>query len=235
MKIKTNLQRFFLFGVVLTLSAAAIMGIIAIIVGTLDPFWAKVLGTTLVIASTSLVGLACATTHAHGAARPTGLLGIAATGAGLALMLFWIWAEYREAWLEKLIITFWLFAVSLALSGLLAHAKLRPGWFQWVRRITWAAIAVLVILSCIEIWGKTQNEILIKASQISGIIAVFGTISVPILWRITAISEASKPPPSVGSDRIELSCPRCEAHLQLPPGKSRCSECGLRFRIELSE
>jgi len=61
MKIKTNLQRFFLFGVVLTLSAAAIMWILAIIVGTLDLFWAKVLTTTLVVAGASVIGLACAT------------------------------------------------------------------------------------------------------------------------------------------------------------------------------
>ncbi len=184
------------------------MGVLAIIVGTLDLFWAKVLITTLVVAGASVIGLACATPQARAVALPIGLLGIAAAGAGLALTLFHIWYEYREGWLGNLNSTFWLIAVAMALSGLLARSRLGLGWFHWVRRITWAAVAALVMFSCIEIQAQTGDEILIKGALVSGSIAVFGTISIPILEHIAKISGASKPPPSVGSDEIELTCPR---------------------------
>jgi hypothetical protein len=70
--------------------------------------------------------------------------------------------------------------------------------------------------------------------RIMGVMAVLsasGVIAIPILHRLSDISAGvglDKLP-----DKLNLTCPRCRSPQALPVGRSTCTECGLRFRIEI--
>lgn len=233
-KIQTKAQQLFLLGIVITLSLSAVMGIIAVIAGRLDPFWAKVLGTTSAIGATSIIGLAGATSDHLKGARPAGIVSIVAACLSLVFTLIMIWGELTEqSWVFKIGVTSWVAAVALALTGLVALAKLAGGWQKGIRWVTWFSYAVIFLFACYEIWAQTENDIVLRTLWIADIVAVFGTITVPILHRISAIAASADLIRALRSETIELTCPRCEAKQNLLVGKSKCNQCGLGFSISL--
>lgn len=230
--IQTVTQRIFLFGIIVTLTAAAVMGIVAVIIGRLDPFWGKVFVTTLVIGSTSILGLAGATSHVLKGARPAGLLCIAVGITALLFTILDIWILPDVEWILKLMRTIWPTAIALGLSGLLALARLTRGWYRGVRWGTWAMYLFNVVFVWYIVWFGI-NPIIERASWITFILSVLGTVTVPILHRISTLEVASELKRKLPRQFLELVCPRCEERQQLSLGKSECATCGLKFGIEI--
>jgi hypothetical protein len=232
MKMQTIYQKVFLLGVIIALSVSAVMGIIAVFIGTTDPLWAKIFRTTFLIGTTSILGLAGSTSHVLGGARPTGILCIGASAAAVVLTLYDIWTETSLEWVLKLLQCLWPAAIALGLAGLLALATLKRPLYRWIRRLTWLIYALFVCLMCVFVWWTREwlvERLLLSAS----ILGLLGTVVVPILHRVSSLEAAAELQKELADKQLQITCPRCGESQQLPFGNSNCGKCGLGLSVRL--
>ena len=240
---KTQVQRRLLLATVAALSAAAIMGIIAVF-ADLGDTGGRILATTLMVAAASVLSLASATAKIHERGLTAhGHAGMWAAGLALAsgLMLLWFdgqpWFENLlgdAEWLIRAAACFGVLAVAAPHGGLLALARLRPH-FEWMRILTWCAAGVLaVVLLMLILADYPDFDAWAKLITVVAIVATFGTVAVPILHRVSGI-DAAEPLSTVPDEPVRVTCPRCGAAQELPLGDSECSSCALGFTIQVRE
>jgi len=240
---KTPTQRTLLLAIVAALSAAAVMGIIAVF-ADLGDTGGRILATTLIVAAASVLSLASATAKAHERGLTAhGHAGMWAAGLALVTSLALLWFEgalwfeqvFGDAeWLIKALACFGILAVAAPHGGLLALARLRPH-FEWMRMLTWCAGGVLTAILLILILADYPDSSgVFEIITVAAIVTTFGTVAVPILHRVSGI-DVAEPPSTVPDKPVKVTCPRCDMALELPLGDSECSSCTLGFTITVRE
>jgi len=235
---KSQTQRALLIGFVSSIAACGLVGVYCLLVGAFGSLHAKVLGTTAVVASASILGLASAVPWERRRWHPVGPLGMFSVTVGLVLVLVAIWAEIwlrNQGWSDRFLRimgTACVAGVAFPHVGLMSLARLRRH-YEWVRVGTLVVIAVLAIQISITIWVELNGDAWFRLVGVVAIAVACGTIALPILHRISAIRTRE----AVRTVELFLTatCPRCESTQRLPVGRSRCVKCGLRFLIEIEE
>ena len=92
-------------------------------------------------------------------------------------------------------------------------------------------LSALAVQLTLTILFEPNADLWMRMIGVLSILAVCGTITVPILHRISAIPREGEER-AVG-DRLILICPRCSKQLEQPLGHSTCGGCGLGFQIEI--
>jgi len=237
-RMRAGYQRTFLTATVVALTAVAAMGIVAVF-ADLGDTGMKILATALMVAAAGIVSLASATakSHRHGLTA-NGHAGMWAAGLGLAGALALLWGEDAVGdweWLARTVACLGVVAVAAPHSGLLAIARLRPH-MEWARVTTWAATGILtgtlILLFLTDMDAGVAAE---KTIAVTAIVVAFGTITIPILHRVSGLSDMSGAVVTVSAKSISLGCPRCGKQHELPLGDSECPSCGLLFKVEISE
>lgn len=235
---KSQTQRTLLVSFLASIGGCGLVGVYCLLVGTFGAVQAKVLGTTAAVAAASILGLASAVPWERRRWQPVGPLGGISVTIALALVLVVIWAE---SWLDnqglleqflRVMGTACVAGVAFPHVGLISLARLRRS-YEWVRLGTLLAVSLLAIQISITIWIEPTEDAWIRFMGVVAIAVACGTIAVPILHRVSAIRirEAVK--------TVELcltaTCPRCDLAQRFSVGRSKCTQCGLRFLIEIEE
>ncbi|MHC5005362.1 MAG: hypothetical protein ACYTJ0_19850, partial [Planctomycetota bacterium] len=236
-----QLRRIFLWSMIVSLSAAALLGIAALILPRYGPN-ERILGSTALFAAFSVVALMCAIVLERRRLVPLMWTGIGAAIGALGFWLTLIWFERSMEWeTEELIIriggTFTVLALHATHVGLLALPRFDRKATSLVR---WATIAVSIVLaiSIVDvIWDWLIDDLLSDDTMVRGfgvlaILVACGTVITPILWKVQAVRRAGSVESISVRVMVELVCPRCGAQQELRAGPGRrCGQCGLRIGI----
>ncbi len=234
-----QLKRTFLLGVIGSLSLAALIGIWTFLFGNFGDLEWKILFTTMTAALFSLTALGAAVVFERGRWRAAMVVTFILSGLGLLVYLLMIWFEphwnwpwWKFAWKVMWWLAIW--SIALPHAGLLSLATLK-GFFRWVRR---AAIGAVFTLALSVTWvvlfeSVLDEDIWIRIIGVFGILSALGTITVPILAKVTGIDKEA----GVESTAMEIkiTCPRCTLEQTVASGHSRCVGCKLKFEINIEE
>ncbi len=230
---QSQTQRTLLLGFIASIATCGAMGIYCLLIGSFGRLEAQILGSVAAVGAASILCLSAAVAWERHRWHPIGPVAALAVAVALALVLVGIWGEsslqeeyYR--WMGSGCVI----GVSLTHIALLSLARLRRG-YEWVRYATLLAIAGLVGLIILAIWGTIFGSTSERTIGIVAIVDVCGTIAVPILHRISAI--ATREAIRTVELAITLTCPRCDTSQELPVGRSKCDTCGLKFVIDIEE
>lgn len=228
----------------MSLTVAAAMGIIALLVPGFGRTQERVLVTALVVGLFSLPALACSIVLGRKRLVPLMWIGIASTLLALLLWLTLVWIEdpwQRRSdidWEEILGKPGTLFSVIAGLSmhaGLLTLLRLERWPHRMVRGATIAVATVLgaTIVSCV--WGEIYRDWMGRTLGVLSILGAFGTVVTPVLALIELLQRRSDRETIPSRVKVELFCPRCRLQQVVPAGVGKCANCGLRIEIEVDE
>ncbi len=238
MAMRSQTQRGLLFGFIGSILCCGLVGIYCLVIGQMGSFEARVLGTTAVVGAASILGLACAIPWERRRWHPIGPIGAAAVAVALILVLIAIWGEpwyWQWQWEEEFFKTMGIACVAgvaLPHVALLSLARLRRE-YGWIRRMTVVTIAMLSCAIACAIIVEPDGDLWARAIGVLAIADICGTIAVPILHKVSAIR--TREDVRTVELAVSLTCPRCQRVQELLVGRSKCAECGLKFRIEIEE
>jgi hypothetical protein len=190
-----NLKRTFLYTLIASIAFSALIGIWVILVGNFGWFEARILGTTLTVVGTSILGLACGAflespKSKNSPLRFVPVLGIALSFLSAFIGLWLIWfssntSKEPEITYKVLIISI-IFAFSLAHLSLLSLAKLSRK-FQWALPLAYVTILSLAsIISALIVFEPRSEEYL--TMRLIGVLTVVDaaiTVMIPVFHRLS--------------------------------------------------
>jgi hypothetical protein len=190
-----KIKRIFLHSLIASISVSALIGIWAILLGNFGWLEARILGTTLTVVGTSILGLACGAylespQSRHSPLRFVPLLGIVLSLLAAFIGLWLIWFSSTtlsepESIYKTLGVSI-IFAFSFAHLSLLSLAKLSKK-FQWSLTAAYITILALAsILSVILVLEPHSEDFLVL--RLIGVLAVVDaaiTVMIPVFHRLS--------------------------------------------------
>lgn len=245
MKLRTT----FLWAMIISLSAAALIGIAVLLLPDLGPT-EEILASTALFSAFSLVALCCAIVIEKRRLMPLMWIGIAAGAVAMLtwICLVWFHPAMRGEWVERVargggvvsIIACWCAYCGLMALPRLSHPLSRG--VKWGTIGIWAFLALIWILAlCFEDWLEALVNYIMDedlAARLMGVLLILGacgTVVTPILWRVQALRTAASRESVPIELRMQIVCPRCKTRQELMTGRSKCTKCGLRIRITVEE
>lgn len=184
-----NIKKTFLYTLIGSITVSALLGIWAILAGEFGEFQAKILGTTLTIVGTSLLGLACGAFWESPRASESGLEIIPIAGIILAFVaaitvLVMIWWQIDNIW--KIGAVSGIFAFSLAQLSLLSLANLSEK-FKGILTIAYLVILGLAAINSILIIiePSSDSNFVMRLIGVLAVIDAALTVMIPILHRLS--------------------------------------------------
>lgn len=233
---RTRTQRSLLLAFVISIAWCGVLGIYCLLMGRMGRMEERILASAAVVGGASILGLACAVPWERRRWHPLGPVGVLSTTVGMALLLFEIWdSPLLRGSSEHAVGISCVIGIALPHVGLLSIARLKRQ-YGWVRRMTIVSIVLLAVTIIYVIFAEPRwpaADFWFRLIGIFSIAVVCGTTAVPIMHRVSAI-RAREDVKTVDLT-LTLTCPRCEKSQQLPAGRSRCTQCGLKFRIDIEE
>ncbi|MCI0362752.1 MAG: hypothetical protein L0219_02655 [Phycisphaerales bacterium] len=238
-----HLRRVFLWTMIVSLSLAAVLGIVAILVPGFGRTQDRVLITSLLVGAFSLPALACSIVLGRKKVIWLMHLGIGSSLLALTLWLVLVWTNlwhYRPGvdWEEIISKTALPFTVTAALAmhiGLLTLLPLMRPPYRLVRVMTIACASALGGLVLIIIWFEIFEDEMGKALAVLSILTACGTIVTPVLAILDHLQRRGSRESIPSRVSIDLTCPRCGMRQTLPAGTARCAQCRLRIDIDVEE
>lgn len=189
------------------------MGIWAILSGEFGDLQARVLGTTLTVVGTSILGLACGAFFESPRSRenaalyavPIAGLILTVSAAAITLWLIWGFKVSNEEAIYKTLFVFTMFAFSLAQLSLLSLARL-AGRFRWARVTTYAVVLVLAsIVSVIVVFEpESSDETVLRLIGVLAVVDAALTVMIPIFHRLSRTEFANAEMPSAAGIEVEI-------------------------------
>jgi len=179
-----------IYGIVISFSLAALVGIIALLGGDFGETQGKIILTTLLMGATSITAL-CHLAIADRAMRLVGFVGLAASAVALVSGVVLIWRDWNDSAFEdwlKVFATASIVAVSFAHANLLLllagrrRRVIRVGLM--VTLVMIAAVAIMIILPIVsegQIPGFANEDWYWRLFGVVGILDVLGTVVVPVM------------------------------------------------------
>lgn len=187
-----NVKKFFLYLLVCSIALSAIMGIWAIISGEFGELQGQILGTTMTVVGTSILGLACGAflesrRSQNTALRVVPIIGIILSVVSALFALWMIWTSFNNS--GGIVKTFFIcliFAFSLAQLSLLSLARLAKR-FRWA--LTTAFIVILLLDSAVSLViifaSNSENDFIFRFIGVLSVVAAALTVMIPIFHRLS--------------------------------------------------
>lgn len=182
-----NLKKFFLYLLITSVGASALIGIGVILFGDFGEFETKVLLTTLTITVTSVLGLACGACLESGENRLIPIAGIAFAIVSAVLWIIVVWHTGQPIeWFMKTVATVTLLAVTCSHLSLLSLAKLEKK-FIWARygvhAVDWLLSGFLLFLLWTEY--KMDEQLTGRLIGVMSILIASLTVVTPIFHKLS--------------------------------------------------
>lgn len=244
-----HLRRAFLWTMIVSLSLAALIGIVALLLPRLGPT-DEILASTALFAAFSLVAMCCAIVIEQGRLRWLMWIGIVAGAVALLAWLVMVWFERQMDWRLEWRVgraggAFSVVSMWCAYFGLMTALPLRHPRAKVVK---WGAIAATCLVAVFflmgsafpdwmerHVLGRFGYDLEVGIVGSIGILAACGTVLSPILWKVQALREAASGESIPTALMVQIVCPRCGTVQRLAPGVSRCTACSLRISIKVEE
>jgi hypothetical protein len=229
-----NPKRIALWFLIVSVAVSAVVGIIAIVVGTFGRTEAQILLTTLTISAASICALACGALFESGRARVLPAIGIVLAIIDATLFIIGIWSETESESYWKFSASVGLIAVPTAHVSLLALAKLAPR-FLWSRIGATAAAYLLGFLFIYIIYITPKGDTPIRIIGVTSIVLAALTILTPVFHRLSRsdLIAASSALPAARELRSTISCPQCGVSLRNSLVETTCDRCGCKFLLTI--
>lgn len=188
-----DIRRVAIVFIIVSLSIAALVGIVTLLTAEFGEIQVKIILTTLLVAGFSITAL-CHLAVVGRTLRIVGFVGIAMSALALITGIVLIWGGFDNwnAVLENALKAFAVFgvlAVSLAHANLLLlleqrrNPALRIALFSTVGLI--AVLAVLILLPILSDGRIGESELYWRTLGVVAILDVLGTIVLPVVGRLT--------------------------------------------------
>ncbi|MCH8824925.1 MAG: hypothetical protein IH984_15620 [Planctomycetes bacterium] len=241
-----RLRTTFLWSMIGSLSLAALLGIVALLLPDLIGKDEEILLSTLLFAIYSLLALCCAIVAEKRRIVMLMWIGIGSSVISLLIWLVLIWLESNWSFRVRENVTqaggtFSATATVIALSGLLALPRLDGFSANNLRRATIGVSVLLGACIVIMLWwhqwiyDNVKLDLVERGLGVLAILSACGTLVTPIVWKVQGIRRATVGESLPMHIRIEVVCPRCKTHQQLLAGPGKCENCKLRIKIIVEE
>lgn len=182
-----DLRKSFLYVLIGSVGISAIFGIAVILFGDFGEFEIRVLLTTLTLAVTSILGLACGACIEAGRGRILPIAGIILSVlAALALLLIiWDALDDNEAFIKSTL-TLVTLAVACSHLSLLRLAKLDRR-FEWSYSVAfvcdWLLAAIILYLMWFEPEG--DSDVIFRVMAVLSIVIAAVTVVTPVFYKLS--------------------------------------------------
>jgi hypothetical protein len=230
---------------IVSLSAAALLGIFVLVLPELGPE-GEILGSTGVFGAFSLVALMCATVMERRRLVPLMWVGINCAAAAGLVWLVMIWFERSIGYKveEKLAQTggsFTVASVLIAQCGLLSLPRFDHHHANTVRTVTISVSALFGAYVLALIWWfdhierLIDDDALLRGLGVLAILTACGTVITPILWKVQSVRRVATSESIPLKVKVQVTCPRCHTSQHMSAGPAKCSQCGLRITLDVEE
>jgi uncharacterized small protein (DUF1192 family) len=185
-----NVKKIFLYLMICSIALSALMGIWAILSGDVEY---RVLGTTLTIVGTSILGLACGAFLENPRSQKFPLIAVPAVGiifsvlsALIIVWLIWIEGNWSGDFIYKTLCVSSIFAFSLSHLSLLSIAQLSRR-FRWSLITAYVVIFALAsIISFIVVFEPpSDGGIVLRLIGVLAVVDAAVTVMIPIFHRLS--------------------------------------------------
>lgn len=184
-----NSKKLFLYLLIASVGASALIGVGVILFGNFGEFETKVLLTALTVTVTSILGLACGACLEAGKGRVIPMAGIVFAVISAVLWMFMIWSEFRpdNHNFANSVMSATLLAASCSLVSLLSLATL-DSRFMWSRILAHAAVWSLTALILWIIWSHIDpsDSWIARTMGVLSIIIAAVTVVTPVFYYLSS-------------------------------------------------
>lgn len=185
-----DFKKYFLRTLVIALSVSALIGIFIFLVGDFGETEFRLLLTTLTIGGYSLTGLCSATNQKKKDLKPFSLVGMLISIMGFVITLGSIWEiiDFNDIW--KTMVVFIILSVAIAHISLLLliSPKTDSVRYSLITTIIFISIVALMLIKS-TMTEFEETEFYFRLLGVFSILDVLGTITTPILNKITEKKE----------------------------------------------
>jgi hypothetical protein len=189
-----NLKRAFLFVLIASIVASALIGIGVILFGNFGDLETKILMTTLTVSYASILGLACGAYLETKRGKILPIVGIvmAIVSAILWIILIWYGTIQEDLFVKSLLSTT-LLAVSSSHLSLISIARLDKK-FLWSRYAAYVSIGFLTAILLGLIWSQPESvsELISRSIGVLSIIVAAMTIITPVFHKLSSENTAEE-------------------------------------------
>ena len=217
-----------LWAVIASVTAAAFVGIVTLLLGEFGEIHGRILGTTFFVLVVSLIAMGTAPAVARRWLMPLPLGGIGLAVAGFSLLSVLIWTDEPSDGLLKLSGILIIWSVAIAHASLLSAARL-PSKHLWALVIAYGSAVGLATLLSISIANEFDGgDGMARAIGVVAIAAAASAIAVPVLHRMSGLDEVERRSVGTQATGVELRfCPACAADVGVtrPGATMDCPNC----------
>ena len=185
-----NFKKYFLRTLVIALSVSALIGIFIFLIGDFGETEFRLLLTTLTIGGYSLTGLCSATNQKKPDLKSFSLVGMLISIIGFVITLGAIWEiiDFNDIW--KTMVVFIILSVAIAHISLLLliSPKTESVRYSLIATVVFVSIVALMLIKS-TMTEFEESEFYFRLLGVFSILDVLGTITTPILNKITVKKE----------------------------------------------
>lgn len=233
------LRTIFLWSMVISLSVAAGLGVIAAL-SSWSTGTERLILTAMLVAGFSILALACSIVMSKRRAVVLmwGSIATGCTAAAIGLLFVWMDIPYWST-------TFQVLAKSGAIAlttaiwgmhfGLLQLLPMTTDRTRIVRVGTLIVAGFLGALIVLAILSEIDDEWVGRILAVLSILTACGSAIAPVLALLDFLRHRGKAESISSRVMIELKCPRCFSQQTVRAGTARCTNCGLRIDVDIDE
>jgi hypothetical protein len=223
-----------LWFLIISVSLSALLGIFAILSGTLGDFEGRIILTTITISAASICALAAgALWESHGS-RTLPRIAVVLAILAATLIIIGIWARISGDEFWKFTATIGVLAIASAQACLISLARLAPR-FAWTRKVALIAIIFLATQIIFVIYGDVRDESFFKVLGATAILVASLTIMMPIFHRLSRGDLIGETAFASNDQHLfpTVLCPRCGTSQPSSFTQITCTNCGCRFVVTI--
>ncbi|UCD29928.1 MAG: hypothetical protein JSV03_05485 [Planctomycetota bacterium] len=190
--------------------------------------------TTLALVAYCILAIPCANLAQARRWQPLPYLGIVFCSLALLMVLACIWKDdlVDESFAKSTAVCA-VIAFSFAHNCFLGRVPVMPA-LGWLFKLAIASLWMMAAVITYMIVGEEYDEdLLVRIAGAVGVLDSVATIALVIMTKVKQVEKIQGLESSAA--QIKLFCPRCTIQQVVVAGASKCSGCGLKFRIEIEE
>ncbi len=185
-----NYKKYFLKTLITALVISAIIGIYLFLFGDFEDSDTRLLLTTLTVGWYSMTGLCSSVVHSQKKIKFFSLPGMTISIIGFFITVIAIWGIVDNELIWRLVMTFVILSVMISHVSLLFLVKPKSKKINYLMITTIIFITLVTAMLIIEILIESEKgEFFYRLLGVFAILDVLGTISTPVLNRMTKRSE----------------------------------------------
>ena len=185
-----NYKKYFLKTLITALVISALIGIYLFLFGDFEDSDTRLLLTTLTVGWYSMTGLCSSVVHSQKKFKFFSLLGMTISIIGFFMTVIAIWEIVDNDLIWRLVMTFVILSVMISHVSLLFLVKPKSKKINYLMTTTIVFIILVTVMLVVEIMIESEkSEFFYRLLGVFAILDVLGTISTPVLNRMTKRSD----------------------------------------------